>query len=87
MYCVADVNFVPKPDPAIFLHSASQLGVKPEDCVVFEDSIFGFNAAKAAGMKCIGIKNELNLKHLDKVNDAIENYYQAEDALKKIFKK
>ncbi len=87
MYCVADVNFVPKPDPALFLHSASKLGVKPEDCIVFEDSLFGFNAANAAGMKCIGIKNELNEKHLNKVCESIENYYQAEDALKKISKK
>ena len=87
MYCVADVNFVPKPDPTLFLHSASKMGVKPQDCVVFEDSIFGFNAAQAAGMKCIGIKNELNAKHLDKVYEAIENYHQAEAVLKKISKK
>lgn len=87
MYCVADVNFVPKPDPALFLYSASKLGAKPEDCIVFEDSIFGFNAAQAAGMKCIGIKNELNEKHLDKVYESIENYYQAEDILKKISQK
>lgn len=87
MYCVADVNFVPKPDPAIFLHSASKMGVKPQDCIVFEDSIFGFNAAQAAGMKCIGIKNELNAKHLDKVYEAIDNYHQAEAVLKKISKK
>jgi HAD superfamily hydrolase (TIGR01509 family) len=86
MYCVADVNFVPKPDPALFLYSAAKLGAKPEDCVVFEDSIFGFNAAKAAGMKCIGIKNDLNQQYLDKVNDAIENYHQAEEILKKISK-
>jgi len=86
MYCVADVNFIPKPDPALFLYSAGKLGADPKDCVVFEDSIFGFNAAKAAGMKCIGIKNDLNQKYLDKVNDAIENYHQAEEILKKISK-
>lgn len=86
MYCVADVNFIAKPDPAIFLHSASMLGAKPEECVVFEDSIYGFNAANAANMKCIGIKNELNKIHLDKVHDSIENYHQAEAALKKILK-
>ncbi len=87
MYCVADVNFVPKPDPALFLHSASKMGVKPTDCIVFEDSIYGFNAAQAAGMKCIGIKNELNAKHLDKVYEAIDNYHQAEAVLKKLSKK
>jgi beta-phosphoglucomutase-like phosphatase (HAD superfamily) len=51
MYCVADVNYVSKPDPKLFLHSASMLGVKPEDWLVFEDSRVGFAADNAAGMK------------------------------------
>jgi HAD superfamily hydrolase (TIGR01509 family) len=45
----------PKPDPEIFLKTALQLGVKPEKCVVLEDSIFGVKAAKAANMGCIAI--------------------------------
>ncbi|MEM2108853.1 MAG: HAD family phosphatase [Candidatus Bathyarchaeia archaeon] len=44
-----------KPDPEIFLKCASKLGVSPERCVVFEDSIFGVKAAKAAGMACIAV--------------------------------
>lgn len=44
-----------KPDPEIFLKTAEALGVKPEHCVVFEDSIFGVKAAKAAGMSCIAV--------------------------------
>jgi beta-phosphoglucomutase len=44
-----------KPDPEIFLKTAETLGVKPEHCVVFEDSIFGVKAAKAAGMSCIAV--------------------------------
>jgi beta-phosphoglucomutase len=42
-----------KPDPEIFLKTAEQLKAKPGACVVFEDSIFGVEAAKAAGMSCI----------------------------------
>lgn len=42
-----------KPDPEIFLKTAEQLKAKPGACVVFEDSIFGVKAAKAAGMSCI----------------------------------
>ncbi len=84
MYCIADVNFKAKPDPALFLHAAEKLGVKPEDCVVFEDSVYGFQAAKAAGMKCIAIKNHFNEKHFDLVDHAIDDYSQAEDALKKL---
>jgi beta-phosphoglucomutase family hydrolase len=46
-----------KPFPDIFLLAAEKLGVKPEDCVVFEDSTHGVIAAKKAGMKCVGYKN------------------------------
>jgi len=44
-----------KPDPEIFLKCASKLGVSSERCVVFEDSIFGVKAAKAAEMACIAV--------------------------------
>jgi beta-phosphoglucomutase len=44
-----------KPDPEIFLKTAQQLGSKPENCVVLEDSIFGVKAAKAGGMGCIAV--------------------------------
>lgn len=73
-----------KPDPALFLHAAAQLGVKPEECIVFEDSLPGFLAAQAAGMKCIAIKNELNGHLMDKVHGAIDSYHEAEEILKKI---
>lgn len=84
LYCVGDVEFVGKPDPRLFQHAAFQLGVKPEECIVFEDSIHGFNAALAAGMKCIAIKNERNLHLLDNVNHAIDHYDEAIEALNKI---
>lgn len=44
-----------KPDPEIFLLSADRLGVEPRNSIVFEDAFFGFEAAKRAGMKAIGI--------------------------------
>ncbi len=44
-----------KPDPEIFLKTAFELNVKPERCVVFEDSVFGVKAAKSAGMGCIAV--------------------------------
>ncbi|MGC5013284.1 HAD family hydrolase [Streptosporangium sp. DT93] len=46
---------VGKPDPEGFLLAASRLSVDPADCVVFEDSIAGIVAAKAAGMACVGV--------------------------------
>jgi HAD superfamily hydrolase (TIGR01509 family) len=45
----------PKPDPEVFLVSAAELGVKTENCVVVEDSVFGVRAAKTAGMRCIAV--------------------------------
>lgn len=44
-----------KPNPQIFLKTAADLGVKPQDCIVFEDSIAGITAGNAAGMKVVGI--------------------------------
>ena len=44
-----------KPDPEIFLKTASKLKASPEKCVVIEDSIFGVKAAKLANMSCIAV--------------------------------
>lgn len=44
-----------KPDPEGFLKGAAELGFAPEDCIVFEDAEVGIAAAKAAGMRVIGV--------------------------------
>jgi beta-phosphoglucomutase family hydrolase len=44
-----------KPDPEIFFISAERLGVQPANAIVFEDAFFGFEAAKRAGMKAVGL--------------------------------
>lgn len=54
----------PKPHPEPFLKAAHELGIKPEDIIVIEDSVSGFTGAKAAGMKLIARKADHN-KHLD----------------------
>ena len=53
-----------KPAPDVFLKAAEVLGVKPENCLVIEDSRNGVLAAKAAGMTCIGFNN-LNYPPID----------------------
>lgn len=47
----------PKPFPDVFLNVAEQMGAKPEECIVVEDSYNGSRAAKAAGMICLGFAN------------------------------
>jgi HAD superfamily hydrolase (TIGR01509 family) len=44
-----------KPDPEPFLTAARLLGVKPEECLVFEDADVGVAAAKAAGMAVVKV--------------------------------
>ncbi|MFD0254205.1 HAD-IA family hydrolase [Streptomyces sp. NPDC127113] len=44
-----------KPDPEGFLKGAAELGIAPEDCVAFEDSGAGIAAARAAGMRVVGV--------------------------------
>lgn len=54
-----------KPDPEVFLLGAKAVGVNAKECVVFEDAEAGVEAAKAAGMKCVGIGDERILGKAD----------------------
>jgi HAD superfamily hydrolase (TIGR01509 family) len=51
----ADVVESGKPDPAVYLHAARLLGVRPDECIAFEDSSTGVRAARAAGMSVVAI--------------------------------
>lgn len=55
--CLLDGSSVSKakPDPEIYIKTAKQLNVLPHECVVFEDSISGINAAQKAGMRVIAL--------------------------------
>ena len=44
-----------KPHPEVYLKAAAGLGVDPTACVVFEDAVVGVRAARAAGMRVIGV--------------------------------
>ena len=49
-----------KPAPDIYLYVAGKLGVKPEDCLAFEDVPAGIQAGKAAGMRVIAMADEFS---------------------------
>ncbi len=63
-----------KPDPEIYLKAANLLGVEPTDCLVFEDSASGIKAAKAAGMKVVGITTSLSHDVLSSVDKIIDDF-------------
>ena len=46
-----------KPAPDVYVLASNTLNVKPEDCMVIEDSTIGLAAAKAAKMSCIVTKS------------------------------
>jgi beta-phosphoglucomutase-like phosphatase (HAD superfamily) len=54
MVCAGDYT-KSKPDPEAFLLAAARLGAAPEDCLVFEDTEMGIQAATAAGMASVRV--------------------------------
>ncbi len=54
----------PKPDPEIYLKAAAKLGCEPALSVAFEDSFVGIEAAKRAGVKCVGIASTFPMEEL-----------------------
>jgi len=56
-----------KPDPEVFLKAAELLNMTPENCIVFEDSVAGVEAANVGHMISIGIGSPKILGHADYV--------------------
>ncbi|WBP87208.1 HAD-IA family hydrolase [Kitasatospora cathayae] len=61
-----------KPDPEGFLKGAAALGFAPADCLAFEDSGAGIAAARAAGMRVIGIGPRAAAHHPDALAPTLE---------------
>ena len=59
-----------KPHPDVFFAAADKLGVAPEACMVFEDSLIGAQAAKATGMRC-AVRPSTSTLELSRVADQI----------------
>ena len=71
-----------KPNPEIFLTASKKLKAEPKDCLVFEDSQSGIDAANNAGMIVMGIGNKNKLKNLEY---CFPNFLKIPDHLKKRF--
>lgn len=60
-----------KPDPMCYRLAAADLKVPPDECVVFEDSFFGIEAGKRAGMRVIGLSTTNPAKKIAEKADAV----------------
>jgi beta-phosphoglucomutase len=63
----------PKPAPDIYLKTASLLNADPRDCIVFEDSATGIQAARSAGMRVVGVTTTSAV--LDDVDLSIHDFF------------
>ena len=70
-----------KPDPEVYLKSAQRLGVSPERCVVFEDSVSGIKAGLAANMQVVGVLSSHQPHELPPCALYIERYQELDIAL------
>lgn len=66
----------PKPFPDVYLRGAELLKVDPANCIVFEDSPVGIEAAHAAGMRVVGLLTHAST--LASVDLAIRDFLQPE---------
>lgn len=63
-----------KPDPEVYLQSAANLGVTPDQCLVFEDSFSGVSAGLNAGMRVVGVLSSHTKEELPPCNLYINDY-------------
>jgi beta-phosphoglucomutase len=83
-HAIVDGNDVSKakPDPEVFIIAAEKIGVAQENCLVFEDSVAGVQAANIAGMISIGIGEKDVLHEADFIFSSFEEIER--DFLKKL---
>jgi beta-phosphoglucomutase len=80
----------PKPDPEIYLRAADALGIPPADCIIFEDSKAGVEAARAAGARVVAVETThrgdelapVDLSIRDFLDPALETWLSSQIAAK-----
>jgi putative hydrolase of the HAD superfamily len=72
-----DDTKISKPSPALYKLALKSLNLKPDEAISFEDSTNGISAAKAAGIFCVAVPNQitrlLRLDEADLILDSLEN--------------
>lgn len=83
---VSGKNLPSKPDPAVFLLAAQQLGMQSDVCLVIEDSIVGIAGAKVARMKCLAVTTTNMPLELTAADVILENLeFLSDSTLKSLF--
>lgn len=75
-----------KPHPEIYIHTMEKLGVSKDECVVVEDSKFGIEAGKAAGIYVVAIRDVefgINQEEADIIVDGLEDVIKVVDDLER----
>jgi len=65
-----------KPNPAIFLKVAEDLGIAPQYCLVFEDTLAGVQAAKSAGMAVVAIEEAAHAHRRAEIEALADGYIE-----------
>jgi beta-phosphoglucomutase len=73
---IVDVTSIKKgkPDPEIYLLASKRLGVQASNCIVFEDSIHGIQAAVSAGMHAIGVLTTQTKENMAKAHYLVNDF-------------
>lgn len=69
-----------KPDPEVFLKAAEKLGVAADRCLVVEDAVAGVEAARRAGMACLGVASTWPAAQLTGADEVVDSLEQVEVA-------
>jgi len=77
---VSGYHLPSKPDPAVFLQAAQQVGVAPGACIVMEDATAGVAAARRAGMCCIAVTSTNPPAALHEADLVVERWDQLDEA-------
>ena len=75
-----------KPHPDVYLKVAEDMGLEPQHCLVFEDTVSGVMAAKSAGMKAFAMADEVSEESKDKLIEMTEGYIHSFDEVMEYFK-
>lgn len=78
VYHLVHVGGRSKPNPDIFLYAAERLGSPPGSCLVIEDAPYGIEAARRAGMACIGIASTYPPELLTAADQVVHSFDEIE---------